>query len=71
MNFTIFCGQEPASSDPQAAVACLLTGKPNAHLAPTRTTVHRSLNLLIVNLTLTVASKGFLGNDLRLTGPKL
>ena len=71
MNFTISCNKAPASQDPHAAVTCLLTGKPNGQLAPTKTTVHRGLNLLTVYLTLSAASIGLLGNDLWLTGHEL
>ena len=41
MNFTVACNEGTASQDPQAAVICLLTGKPCVHSAPTRTTVYR------------------------------
>lgn len=71
MNFTVSCDNASKSTDPQAAVTCLLTGKPSAHSAPTRTTVYRGLNLVTVYLTLSVASTGLLGNDLWLSGHEL
>jgi len=71
MNFTISCDKASPSQDPQAAVTCLLTGKPNAHPSPSRTIIHRGINLLTVYLTLSVASVGLLSNDLWLTGHKL
>ena len=71
MNFTVSCDKVTASHDPQAAVTCLLTGKPSVHSAPTRTTVYRGFNLVTVDLTLSAASTGFLGNDLWLSGHEL
>ncbi|KAL9984580.1 hypothetical protein ACROYT_G006890 [Oculina patagonica] len=71
MNFTVSCDNATTSTNPQAAVTCLLTGKPSAHPAPTRTTVYRGLNLVTVYLTLSVASMGLLGNDLWLSGHEL
>ncbi|KAJ7378900.1 hypothetical protein OS493_019591 [Desmophyllum pertusum] len=38
MNFTISCNNEPASNAPQAAVTCLLTGKPNTTAEHSSTT---------------------------------
>ena len=71
MNFTVSSDKATASYDPQAAVTCLLTGKPFVHSAPTRTTVHRGFNLVTVYLALSAASMGFLGNDLWLSGHEL
>ncbi len=40
MNLTVSYDNATTSTGPQAAVTCLLTGKPSAHPAPTRTTVY-------------------------------
>jgi len=45
MNFTVSCNKAAKSHDPQAAVTCLLTGKPPVHSAPTTTTVYRGFPL--------------------------
>lgn len=70
MNFTVSCDKVLASQDPQAAVTCLLTGKPNAPFTSTKTTVHRDLNLLSSCLTFRAVSVGLLRKDLWLAGNK-
>ena len=71
MNFIISCDKVSSSQDPQAAVTCLLTGKPNAPFPSTKTTVHRDLNLLSACLTFPAVSVGLLGKGLWLAGNKL
>ena len=71
MNFTVAYNKATASHDPQAAVTCLLTGKPSVHSAPTRTRVYRGFNLVTVYLTSSASSMGLLGHDLWLSGHEL